>query len=191
MAQQRKHSLLLVDDEPDMLFSLKGLLRREFDLHTAESAREGLQILAEHPIDVVMTDQRMPEMTGVEMLCSVKTRYPDSIRIVFTGYADLKSVIEGVNHGGLHRYITKPWDPDELIDMLREAAAEHDELVECKQLFVDLREHVAQSRQFARQIAQRAASRELRDLDQQGSELLTRLEKRIAGSKKRSPGEST
>jgi response regulator RpfG family c-di-GMP phosphodiesterase len=187
MAQQRKHSLLLVDDEPDMLFSLKGLLRREFDLYTAESAREGLQVLAEHPVDVVMTDQRMPEMTGVEMLCKVKTRYPDAIRIVFTGYADLKSVIEGVNRGGLHRYITKPWDPDELVEMLREAAAEHDDLVERKQLLVDLREHMAQ----ARQIAERINARDLRELDQQASELLTRLDKLIGRTKKPAASEST
>jgi len=142
----QKHSLLLVDDEPDILFSLKNLLRREFELHTAESAQQALQILAGHPIDVIMTDQRMPDMTGVEMLCAVKSRYPEAIRIVFTGYADLRAVIEGVNRGGLHHYITKPWDPDEMLDMLREAAAEHDELAERNQLLFDMRRYMLEVR---------------------------------------------
>lgn len=187
MARVPKHSLLLVDDEPDMLFSLKGLLRQEFELHTAESTAEGLRILAEHPIDVVMTDQRMPEMTGVEMLCKVKSRQPDAIRIVFTGYADLKSVIEGVNHGGLHRYITKPWDPDELIEMLRQAAAEHDALVERRQLLVDVREHLLALGQ-----SRRGEGRgEIGGPESQEAELLARLEKSIAESRRRSKGDAS
>jgi DNA-binding NtrC family response regulator len=145
MAAERKHSVLLVDDEPDILFSLKGLLRLEFELFTAESGREALEILARHPIQVVMTDQRMPEMTGVELLGQVKTRYPDAIRIVFTGYADIKAVVEGINTGGLYRYITKPWDPDELIVLLHQAGARHNALIERRQLLVDLQDHLAGS----------------------------------------------
>jgi DNA-binding NtrC family response regulator len=88
----------------------------------------------------------MPEMTGVELLGQVKNRYPDAVRIVFTGYADIKAVVEGINNGGLFRYITKPWDPDELILLLHQAAARHDALVERRQLLVDLRDHLASSR---------------------------------------------
>src|SRR5579863_464614 len=109
MAEQSRHPVLLVDDEPDILFSLRGLLRREFELHTAASGREALDILAEHPMHVVMTDQRMPEMTGVELLARVKQQFPDTIRIVFTGYADIKAVVDGINQSGLYRYVTKPW----------------------------------------------------------------------------------
>ena len=141
MPEQRKHSVLLVDDEPDILFSLTGLMRREFELFTAENARDALRILDERPIDVVMTDQRMPEMTGAEMLRLVKTRYPDTIRIVFTGYADIKAVVDGINRGGLYRYVTKPWDPDDLIALLHDAAAHHDYLVEQRQLLQDIRDH--------------------------------------------------
>jgi response regulator RpfG family c-di-GMP phosphodiesterase len=146
MAEERKYSVLLVDDEPDILFSLKGLLRLEFELFTAESGREALEILASRPIQVVMTDQRMPEMTGVELLGQVKLRYPDAIRIVFTGYADIKAVVEGINTGGLYRYITKPWDPDELIQLLHEAGARHEALIERRQLLIDLRDHLANCR---------------------------------------------
>ena len=148
MPEQRKHAVLLVDDEPDNLFSLKGLLRREFDLYTAESAREALQILAERPIHVVMTDQRMPEMTGVELLGKVKTQYPHAIRIVFSGYADIKAVVDGINTGGLYRYLTKPWDPDEMIEVLHQAAVRYDELMEEEQLLIDLRAHLARSGEF-------------------------------------------
>ena len=117
-----------MDDEPEILFSLKGLLRREFELYTAESGQEALEILERHAIHVVMTDQRMPEMTGVQLMRRVKNEYPEAIRIVFTGYADIKAVIDAINNGGLYRYITKPWDPDELIEVLHEAAARYDEL---------------------------------------------------------------
>lgn len=122
-----KHPILIVDDEPDVLFSLKGLLRHDFELHTAESGEEALEILRQHPIHVVMTDQRMPGMTGVQLMNQAKALHPDAVRIVFTGYADIKAVIEAINTGGLYRYITKPWDPDELIDVLHHAASRYDE----------------------------------------------------------------
>ncbi|MCA9064502.1 MAG: response regulator [Planctomycetaceae bacterium] len=122
MTAVSKPSVLLVDDEEDVLFSLKGLLRHEFELHTANSGDQALQILREHAIQVIMTDQRMPGMTGVQLLNKVRAEFPHAIRIVFTGYADIKSVIEALNNGGLYRYITKPWDPDELVDVLHAAA---------------------------------------------------------------------
>lgn len=171
MMQELKHPVLLVDDEPDMLFSLKGLLRHDFVLYTAESAREGLQILAEHPIHVVMTDQRMPEMTGVEMLGKVRSQYPDAIRIVFTGYADIKAVVDAINKGGLYRYITKPWDPDELIEVLHAACARYDELVERKHLMIDLRTHLAKT--------QNAESGVPAELHVEGVGLLDRLDSLI------------
>lgn len=122
MATNSRHPILIVDDEPDVLFSLKALLRHEFVLHTAESGEEALQILSQHPVHVIMTDQRMPGMTGVELLEQAKKLYPRAIRIVFTGYADIKAVVEAINSAGLYRYITKPWDPDDLIDTLHAAA---------------------------------------------------------------------
>ena len=126
MIDAQKHAILLVDDEPEILFSLKSLLRREFVLHTAESGAEALRILEQHPIHVVMTDQRMPGMTGVELMNQVKDRWPDAVRIVFTGYADIKAVVDAINNSGLYRYITKPWDPDDLIDTLHDAACPPD-----------------------------------------------------------------
>ena len=140
MPEKRKHSILLVDDEPDILFSLRGLLRREFELHTAQSGAEALEVLRKHPIHVIMTDQRMPEMTGVELLRRARGECPEAIRIVFTGYADIKSVVDAINHGQIYRYLTKPWDPDELCAMLHEACDYYDRIAERRRLLLDLRD---------------------------------------------------
>ncbi len=124
MAATSKHPILLVDDEPEILFSLRGLLRREFDLHTAESGAEALEILRRQPIHVVMSDQRMPEMTGVELLHRAREIRPDATRLLFTGYSDLSAVIDAINQGNVFRYIAKPWDPDDLLAALRRAGAQ-------------------------------------------------------------------
>jgi DNA-binding NtrC family response regulator len=147
MAENRKHPILLVDDEPDILFSLRGLLRREFELHTAQSGAEALEVLRRHPVHVIMTDQRMPEMTGVELLRKARGEYPEAIRIVFTGYADIKSVVDAINHGQIYRYLTKPWDPDELCAMLHEACDHFDQIAERRRLLLDLRDHLTQGQQ--------------------------------------------
>jgi DNA-binding NtrC family response regulator len=140
-----KHPILLVDDEPEILFSLRGLLRKEFDLHTANSGAEALGVLHAHPVHVLMTDQRMPEMTGVELLRRARGECPEAIRIVFTGYADIKAVIEGINEGQIYRYLTKPWDPDELLAVLHQACEHYDQLAERRRLLRDLREHVGRA----------------------------------------------
>src|SRR5207249_933664 len=108
-----KHSVLLVDDEPEILFSLRGLLRREFELFTAESGPQALELLKSHATHVIMSDQRMPGMTGIELLRQTRLHYPAAIRIVFTGYADIKAVIDAINEGHVYHYLTKPWDPDD------------------------------------------------------------------------------
>jgi DNA-binding NtrC family response regulator len=181
MSETKKHPILLVDDEPEILYSLKGLLRREFELHTAESGKEALEILKRHAIHVIMTDQRMPEMTGVQLMRRVKNEYPEAIRIVFTGYADIKAVIEAINNGGLYRYITKPWDPDELIEMLHEAAAKYDEIFERNRLLVDLREHVLQGQTLLHDLREQDTSVQttqvtLVEFGETGVQLLQRLD---------------
>jgi DNA-binding NtrC family response regulator len=185
MNTETKHAVLLVDDEPEILYSLKGLLRRQYELHTAESAKEAIEVLAEHDIHVIMTDQRMPEITGSEFLAQIKTTYPDAIRIVFTGYADIKAVIEAVNKGGLFRYLTKPWDPDELVEVLEHATKKYDEIVETRRLLRDVEHHLQQVRPLLATTSETAnapatdpeAAAKLRG---QGDELLARLAQRLA-----------
>lgn len=151
-----KPAILLVDDEPDLLRSLVGLLRRDFDVHTAESGDEALKIMSERPIHVLMTDQRMPSMTGSELIQTACHEYPATTQILFTGYADIKSVIEAVNTGRLYRYITKPWDPEELVEVLREAAREYNRLAIRQRLVAEVRRLVAEGRQIAEQLQQNA-----------------------------------
>lgn len=134
-----KRPILIVDDEPEMLYSLRNLLRREFDVHTARSGEEGINILQEHEIHLVMTDQRMPHMTGVELLHRMKSEHPAAMRLIFTGYADIKTVIDAINQGHVYRYITKPWDPEELVQSLREAGERYDQIVDRNRLLKEIR----------------------------------------------------
>lgn len=150
-AQQHpiKRPILIVDDEPEMLYSLKNLLRREFDVHTASSGEEGMRILQEHEIHLVMTDQRMPQMTGVELLHRMKTEFPGAMRLIFTGYADIKTVIDAINQGHVFRYITKPWDPEELVNALRDAGERYDQISKRNVLLQDMRTYEARCIAYA------------------------------------------
>ena len=136
-----KRPILVVDDEPEILHSLKGLLRSDFQVHTAGSGADAVRVLQEHPVHLVMTDQRMPQMTGVEFLRRVKSDHPEAIRLIFTGYADVQAVIDAVNQGNVFRYVAKPWNPDELIGVLREAGDEYDRLADREHLLADLKAH--------------------------------------------------
>jgi signal transduction histidine kinase len=129
-----RHTILVVDDEPDVVKSVKDLLRLEYRVLGATSPSEALQVLGREVVHVVMTDQRMPEMTGVEFLSKLRGDHPDAMRLLFTGYADIKAVVDAINHGNVYRYITKPWDPDELQAVIRQACERYDLLLEKKRL---------------------------------------------------------
>jgi signal transduction histidine kinase len=135
-----RHSILVVDDEPDVVQSVHDLLRRDYRVLGATRAREGISILAQEEVDVVMSDQRMPDMTGVELLHHVRETHPATTRLLFTGYADIKAVIEAINRGNVYRYITKPWDAAELQAVIRDAAERHDFIVERQRLLTELQE---------------------------------------------------
>ena len=108
-------TLLLVDDEPSILSALKRLLRREgYHILCAESAAQGLELLATHLVQVIISDQRMPGMTGTEFLGKVKDLYPDTVRLVLSGYSELNTLTEAINKGAIYRYLSKPWDDEKL-----------------------------------------------------------------------------
>lgn len=112
--------VLCVDDEANILKSMKRLLFREdFTLFLADSGARALEIMAGQPIDLVVSDMKMPNMTGAELLAEVAKTYPDTYRIILTGYADLSSTVDAVNKGKIHRYMQKPWDNEELLDAIR------------------------------------------------------------------------
>jgi class 3 adenylate cyclase/FixJ family two-component response regulator len=106
-------NVLYVDDEENNLNSFRAALRRNYNIYTALSGEEGMDILSKNDIHVVVTDQRMPNMTGVQFLQHIPPE-KDNIRIILTGFSDIESIIEAINTGMVYRYITKPWDKDEL-----------------------------------------------------------------------------
>jgi len=115
-------TLLLVDDEPSIISSLRRLLRSEgYRILTANSGKEGLKVLAENAVDVIVSDQRMPEMTGVEFLRTVRQLYPDTVRIVLSGFTELQTVTDAVNAGAIYKFLTKPWDDAQLRGHVQEA----------------------------------------------------------------------
>lgn len=123
-----ERNLLLVDDEENILASLVRLLRREgYNILRANSGQAGLDLLREQEVGVIISDQRMPGMTGVEFLGKVKELYPETVRIVLSGYTDLKCITDSINEGAIFRFLTKPWD-DELLRKNVRDAFEHYEL---------------------------------------------------------------
>ena len=111
---ENKINILYVDDEENNLISFKATFRTKFNTYVAISGIEALKTLSTKQIHVIITDQRMPEMTGVQFLEKVIESHPDSIRILLTGYADMEAVIDAVNKGKIFHYLTKPWNEDEL-----------------------------------------------------------------------------
>jgi len=117
---ETKNTLLYIDDEESNLRLFKNIFRRDYDVITALSGQEGLQILRDIPVDLIITDQRMPEMTGVEFLIQAIAINPAPKRILLTAYADLDSIKGAINEGKIYRYIQKPWDINELTSIIKQ-----------------------------------------------------------------------
>lgn len=112
--KQENIGVLYIDDDVHNLISFKANFRRFYNIFTAESAAEGLNLLKDKDIHVIITDQRMPEVTGVEFLESIGDKHPDPMKILITGYSDIQAVIDSINKGQVYKYITKPWNEHEL-----------------------------------------------------------------------------
>lgn len=119
----KKAKMLVVDDEPDNLDLLYRTFRRDFQVLKAESGVRALEVLAaEGEVAVIISDQRMPEMKGTEFLSRTVPQFPDTMRIILTGFTDVEDLVEAINSGQVYRYITKPWDPNELKAVVQRAA---------------------------------------------------------------------
>jgi len=138
--ERRPHTLLIVDDEPGVLESLRHFFHRRFRVLTAGDGAAGLAVLAREPVQVILSDQRMPGMRGDAFLARAREVQPDAVRILFTGYADIQAVVNAVNEGQIYRYLAKPWDPDELDALLRQAAGQYDLLTDRRRLVAELQE---------------------------------------------------
>lgn len=119
---QGARTLLLVDDEPNILNALKRVLRREgYNVLTADSGAAALELLARNDVQVILSDHRMPGMTGIELLSTVRELYPSTRRIILSGYADISTLTDAINRGAVWKFIAKPWEDDDLRDELRRA----------------------------------------------------------------------
>lgn len=156
--QPGQRTLLLVDDEEHILASLRRLLRRDgYRILTATSAADGLLQLATHDVDVIVSDQRMPQMTGVEFLRRAKQLYPDTVRIVLSGYTELESITAAINEGAIYKFLTKPWE-DQLLRANIEEAFRQKAMAD-------------ENRRLARELHQ--ANQELADVNQRLQHALT------------------
>lgn len=122
-----RHTVLCVDDEVNILHSIKRLLRKEgYRLLTASSGVEALKILEENNVHLVLSDQRMPQMSGTEFLAEVKEKYPDVIRIILTGYTEVDSITESINKGNIYKFFLKPWNDQNLKLEIGKALEQYD-----------------------------------------------------------------
>jgi CheY-like chemotaxis protein len=138
----KKLKILVVDDEPDNLDLLYRTFRRDFNVLKADSGVNALQLLEEEgEVAVIISDQRMPEMKGTEFLSRTLPQFPDTVRIILTGFTDIEDLVEAINAGQVFKYITKPWDSGELKEVVQRAAATYDLL---KQRTEELRRANAQ-----------------------------------------------
>jgi len=136
LERPKKPKMLVVDDEPDNLDLLYRTFRREFNVLRAESGVAALDVLAtEGEVAVIISDQRMPEMKGTEFLSKTVPQFPDTMRIILTGFTDVEDLVDAINSGQVYKYITKPWDPNELKSVVQRA-------VETYEFYKDRAEHL-------------------------------------------------
>jgi len=129
-ATDQQPTLLLLDDETNILKALARVLRRDgFRILSTTSIKEAFSLLATNDVQVIVSDQRMPEMSGTEFLSRVKAIHPNTVRIVLSGYTDLKSVTDAINEGAIYKFLTKPWDDQQIREQIRQAFLYHSAMV--------------------------------------------------------------
>ena len=143
-SKRKRPTLLVVDDEVDVLESLRHQFHRTYRVLTSSSGAEAIALLEANDVEVLLTDQRMPGMPGDVLLRQARQLKPDTIRMLFTGYADIQAVINAVNEGHIFRYILKPWDTAELEGIIRQGIEQHDLLADRRRLIAELQAANAQ-----------------------------------------------
>jgi len=135
MEENKKYSILFVDDEENILKALKRLLRKEdYNFLFSLSGTEALQCLKDKTVHVVVSDHRMPQMSGIEFLRIVKDQYPDIIRIILTGYTDIDTITEAINNGYIYKFLLKPWNDENLKLEIKNAIAQYEIVQDNKKL---------------------------------------------------------
>jgi response regulator RpfG family c-di-GMP phosphodiesterase len=136
---QKKYTILVVDDEPDNLLLLERVLRRDYTVFSANSGAEALDVLENMEVDMIISDQRMPAMSGAELLGEAYKRNPDQVRLLLTAYSDVKDIIAAINAGHIYQYVSKPWDPDELKLIVRRALEAYQLTLDNRRMLTDYR----------------------------------------------------
>jgi response regulator RpfG family c-di-GMP phosphodiesterase len=138
--EQQDYNLLIIDDEIEITKSIARQFRKKYKVFSATSAMEGMAIMEKEHIQVILSDQRMPDMTGVDFFSLIKDKYPDALKLLITGYSDIEAVIGAINEGQVFRYVTKPWNPDELESIVREAFEKYELITNNRRLMLSLQE---------------------------------------------------
>ncbi|MBW4517856.1 MAG: response regulator [Timaviella obliquedivisa GSE-PSE-MK23-08B] len=140
----KKPKMLVVDDEPDNLDLLYRTFRRDFNVFKADSGIAALEVLATAgEVAVIISDQRMPEMKGTEFLSKTVPQFPDTMRIILTGFTDVEDLVDAINSGQVYKYITKPWDPNELKSVVQRAAETYELLKQRTEELLQAQAHTA------------------------------------------------
>jgi YesN/AraC family two-component response regulator len=148
--------LLLVDDEENITSALTRLLRRDgYTIYRANSGKAGLALLAQHKFGVIISDQRMPEMTGTEFLSKVKELYPDTVRVVLSGYTEFTSITDAINRGAVYKFLTKPWEDDLLRTHIQEAFQRYEMKMENARLALELQQANDELKRINQELEQR------------------------------------
>ncbi|MFQ5501012.1 MAG: response regulator [Phycisphaerae bacterium] len=154
---QTKPRVLLVDDENSILSALRRLLRREnYELLTASCGQEALEHLEYKPVQLVISDYRMPAMTGIQLLGEIRDRWPDTLRIILSGYSEVSAIIAAINDGAIYKFISKPWNDEEIKLHIRRALEQHQLSAENKQMAEEILEQNKKLLELNRLLEQRA-----------------------------------
>jgi len=136
----RKQSILIVDDEVNVLNTLKRIFRTEdYIIFTAQSAKDGLYVLEKENVDLIISDQKMPVMDGLDFFEKTIEKYPDVIRIILSGYAELKDALRAINKGCVYKFIVKPWNNEELKITLKRALEQRELILKNRFLTLELK----------------------------------------------------
>ncbi len=180
-----EHTLLFVDDEENIQRSLQRVFRKEgYNLLTASSGKEGLEKVVQTKVDLILSDQRMPGMSGVEFLREVRKTSPDTVRIILTGYADVQAAMDAINQGEVYRFITKPWNDQDLKLTVKRALQQRDLVLENRRLNELTRKQNEELKELNRDLEKKVQERtkEIRRKNEELSKLYTDLEENFLDS---------
>lgn len=150
-AASSRVGVLYIDDEENNLVAFRASLRREFNVYTAVSPETAREYLEKDDLKVIVSDQRMPDKTGVEFFAEIKESHPEPIRILLTGYSDIQAVVDAINKGEVYRYLTKPWDSGDMKTVIHQAVEIYELRRENKRLMEELKRVNGQLEFYLRQ----------------------------------------